>query len=388
MRVLFLVLPCLLGHVAAIYNPVTEYAGDAFFDKFAYYGNVDNTTWGNVTFLNQADATVQQLTFVNGAGNAIIKVDNTTTLTAGAPGVAVNRNSVRLTSLDSYGMGSLIIIDALHIPFGCSVWPSFWTVGIETEWPLSGEIDIIEAINDMNNNQVALHTVQGCAQQVLTPPAQTGHTVGTDCSVPEGCLVTESQPNSYGPGFAAAGGGVYALQMEVSGICLRPNVPPNIQSATTSTPIDTSTWGLPTAAYPAGASCNVTQFFPPQNLVLLTTLCGVWAGVPSIYTSTCHTPTGDCFTDNVLGNGSNYADAYWEIRYIRTYLSSSAVPSGAPSPTAGSPTAGDTTTVITSTVVKTGLPTVAPPASSAGTRRVWAPVWLLALVGSLLFFML
>jgi hypothetical protein len=115
-------------------------------------------------------------------------------------------------------MGSLIIIDALHIPFGCSVWPSFWTVGIETEWPLSGEIDIIEAINDMNNNQVALHTVQGCAQQVLTPPAQTGHTVGTDCSVPEGCLVTESQPNSYGPGFAAAGGGVYALQMEVSGI--------------------------------------------------------------------------------------------------------------------------------------------------------------------------
>jgi hypothetical protein len=46
MRVLFLALPCLLGHVAAIYNPVTEYAGDAFFDKFAYYGNVDNTTWG------------------------------------------------------------------------------------------------------------------------------------------------------------------------------------------------------------------------------------------------------------------------------------------------------------------------------------------------------
>lgn len=46
MRVLFLVLPCLLGHVSAIYNPVTEYAGPTFFDKFAYYGNVDNTTWG------------------------------------------------------------------------------------------------------------------------------------------------------------------------------------------------------------------------------------------------------------------------------------------------------------------------------------------------------
>lgn len=124
---------------------------------------------------------------------------------------------IRLTSLDSYGMGSLIIIDALHIPFGCSVWPAFWTYGIETAWPLSGEIDIIEAINNMDNNQIALHTVQGCTQQLFTPPAQTGNTLETDCSVPRGCIVAE-KADSFGPGFAAAGGGVFALQMEVSGI--------------------------------------------------------------------------------------------------------------------------------------------------------------------------
>ena len=39
-------LPCLLGEVSAIYNPLREYAGDTFFNQFAYYGNVDNTTWG------------------------------------------------------------------------------------------------------------------------------------------------------------------------------------------------------------------------------------------------------------------------------------------------------------------------------------------------------
>jgi hypothetical protein len=30
----------------AIYVPVRQYEGATFFDGWAYYGNVDNTTWG------------------------------------------------------------------------------------------------------------------------------------------------------------------------------------------------------------------------------------------------------------------------------------------------------------------------------------------------------
>jgi hypothetical protein len=91
-----------------------EYAGSTFFDRWDYYGYIDDTTWGkcssrrvflpsfllttmfvhigNVTYLDQADAVSNRLTYINAAQNAIIKVDNTTTI-ASAP--LVHRNSVR-----------------------------------------------------------------------------------------------------------------------------------------------------------------------------------------------------------------------------------------------------------------------------------------------------
>lgn len=98
------------------------------------------------------------------------------------------------------------------------MWPSFWTFGPETTWPGSGEIDIIEAINDMTNNQVALHTDVGCYQANVT--TQSGTTFNIDCSTASGCDVGENQPNSYGPSFTAAGGGVFALQLDASGIAM------------------------------------------------------------------------------------------------------------------------------------------------------------------------
>ena len=78
-------------------------------------------------------------------------------------------------------------------------------------------MDIIEAINLMPNNQVALHTTYGCFDNT-TSSSQSGTVLQNDCSVPEGCIVAENKPNSYGQTFAAAGGGVWALQMDVSGI--------------------------------------------------------------------------------------------------------------------------------------------------------------------------
>lgn len=111
------------------------------------------------------------------------------------------------------------------------VWPSFWTLGVGKEWPGAGEIDIIEGINMMGNNQIALHTDPGCFQG--QPPGQSGQTLEGDCSLDRGCIVAETKPNSFGRGFAQAGGGVYAVQMDVAGIfiwfwsvsCSPPGVP-------------------------------------------------------------------------------------------------------------------------------------------------------------------
>ncbi|KAF9035859.1 hypothetical protein BJ165DRAFT_1331829, partial [Panaeolus papilionaceus] len=93
-----------------------------FFDHWDFYGNVDNTTWGNVTYVDEPTARGQQLISTNGQGNAILRVDNFTTL---VPGELVNRNSLRLTTKDRFQIGSLIIIDVVHMPYGCSVSTHF-----------------------------------------------------------------------------------------------------------------------------------------------------------------------------------------------------------------------------------------------------------------------
>jgi hypothetical protein len=249
------------------------------------------------------------------------------------------------------------------MPYGCSVWPSFWTLGPESTWPGSGEIDIIEGINGMDHNQVALHTPVGCYQANVT--TQSGTTTDIDCSTDSGCLVVEDKPNSYGASFAAAGGGVFALLIDASGIYVwffsRPDIPAIIQQGSTSSQMDITSWGIPTAAYP-NTTCSIQENFPPQELILLTTLCGVWAGVPDIYKSTC---SGTCVA-NVIGDGSNYLDAYWEIKYIRAYLTaddplptsaSSSVP-GATSSTSSKqskPSAGTTKTTNSANILQSSI---------------------------------
>ena len=48
-------------------------------------------------------------------------------------------------------------------------------------------------------------------------------------------------------------------------------IPSDVSNSSTS--VDPSTWGTPSAAWPA-SSCNITQFFQPQQIVLDITLCG------------------------------------------------------------------------------------------------------------------
>ncbi|RDX50093.1 hypothetical protein OH76DRAFT_1349667 [Lentinus brumalis] len=290
----------------AAYNLVKEYSGTNFFDGWEFYGNYDNLTNGDVTYVDQANATASKLAFVNEAGHAIIKVDDTSFVPYNE-----KRNSVRIETKDYFPLGTVLVFDATHLPFGCSVWPSFWTKG--PNWPEGGEIDIIEAVNLMPANQMAIHTSTGCTQS------------GTDCSQGAGCTVGEKAANSYGSAFASAGGGVWATQFDTTGINIwfwsRKDVPSSLSSATDS--VDPSSWGTPSAQY-STSTCDVSKFFTPQQLVIDIALCGDWAGQANVYQQTCN---GDgsataCYIDNVINNGTNYADAFFEISYLKAYSSS------------------------------------------------------------------
>ena len=59
-----------------------------------------------------------QLAYVNDAGAAVIKVDNTTN---GEGDSTYGRASVKIYSNDSVSQGSLVVMDATHVPYGVSL---------------------------------------------------------------------------------------------------------------------------------------------------------------------------------------------------------------------------------------------------------------------------
>ena len=88
------------------------------------------------------------LTSVNDKGNAILRVDDTSTVVYNE-----KRYSVAINTTETYGPGNVFVFDAVHIPFGCSVWPAFWTAS--RQWPSGGEIDVLEQVNRETQNQMA-----------------------------------------------------------------------------------------------------------------------------------------------------------------------------------------------------------------------------------------
>ena len=85
------------------------------FDGWTYQNGIDTNTTGNVLFQSRSQAMQEQLTYVNPAGRAVIKVDNTTD---GHMDPTFGRPSVKLLSNATVSQGSLTILDAVHMPFG------------------------------------------------------------------------------------------------------------------------------------------------------------------------------------------------------------------------------------------------------------------------------
>jgi hypothetical protein len=149
-----------------------------------------------------------------------------------------------------------------------------WTYG--SDWPNGGELDIIEGANTAYSNLISAHTADGCAQEALSPAQQRGLFSGKqrnlDCAVGLDNIGCGYDPpaedgSSYGDGFNAAGGGVYAMQWDAEHIRVwhfpRGGIPADIEAGEPQP----ESWGLPQAVF-GGPSCEVDDYFKDMSLVI------------------------------------------------------------------------------------------------------------------------
>jgi len=239
-------------------------------------------------------------------------VDNFTYLAAGQP-----RDSVRISSKKQYN-GGLFILDVEKAPWGCGVWPAFWTVG--PNWPSGGEIDIVEGVHDYVHNQMTMHTAPGCvlANTTNNPFSGTVMTTTCDSSVNnnEGCAILDNSRASYGPQFNVLNGGIYAMMWTLDGINIwffhRASIPHDI---TDGAP-DPTGWGLPSAAL-SSQTCSPKKYFYNHSMVFDITFCGDWAGT-SYIAAGC---PGTC--SQRIMDPSNFINASWSINSLQVYRDAS-----------------------------------------------------------------
>ncbi|KAJ5157008.1 uncharacterized protein N7482_008108 [Penicillium canariense] len=313
MHVLSTLIPSLglLAHLStAAYTLQDDYGTtDSFFDNFDFYTDSDPTN-GYVNYLDRSSASSGRLISTSG-GSVYIGVD--TVNTASDPG----RSSVRLTSKNTYTHG-LVILDLEHMPGSvCGTWPAFWMLG--SDWPSNGEIDIIEGVNTQTNNQMTLHTSDGCS---INDSGFSGSAETTNCyveasdqSANAGCAIIGSSDQSYGDGFNKAGGGVYATEWTSSGISVWYFANASIPSDITSGNPDPSGWGTPSAAFTG--SCDIDSHFKNLQIVFDISFCGDWAG--DVWSSSsCASKDSTC-NSYVQNNPSAFQESYWSINSLKVY---------------------------------------------------------------------
>jgi len=294
-----------------------NYEGQSFFDNFEF-DTFNDPTHGLVDYVSRDDAFGAGLAYVRDDGVAIMKVDDTTQLNPGD-----HRKSVRIHTKKSWTQG-LFISDIVQMPYGCSVWPAFWSNG--PDWPQFGEIDVIEGVHNTTRNSMTLHTSPGCTlddsksnpDQGLKVADQTfqGNVQTTVCDANvafnTGCGIRDNGDNSYGVGLNNAGGGAYAVLWDDSGIRIwffpRGQIPDDIQSKNPNPDL----WPVPQAFFSAD-TCSMAEFFKDHVFIYNITLCGD-LGDATFSSAGCQGTCADTVADP-----ANMQFAKWKVNYFRVY---------------------------------------------------------------------
>ena len=167
------------------YKLVEKHVGETFFDYYDFYvGDDSGGSDGYQTYVSRNRA--EELGLINVDVSSVDHGDSadndikekyssvtlsssssasTTTTTTTTTTHITTRGKERIESLRLEGKtrfnSGLLILDVDHIPFGCGVWPAFWTAD-EPNWPNGGEIDILETFNQRTTTKTALHTSEFC----------------------------------------------------------------------------------------------------------------------------------------------------------------------------------------------------------------------------------
>lgn len=142
-----------------------------------------------------------------------------------------------------------------------------WTAG--ATWPGSGEIDIMEGVNENDAAEFTIHSGPGCS---VGDGEFSGKMTTSDCDVEaegqlpnEGCNVIGDNPASFGKNFNSNDGGVYAMEWTSDAISMwffpRGKIPTDVDG---NNP-DPSTWGKPMAQFKG--ACDIDQTVDEQHLV-------------------------------------------------------------------------------------------------------------------------
>ena len=190
------------------------------------------------------------------------------------------------------------------------------------DWPTNGEIDIVEGVNDQTANIMTLHTASGPIIH-SSSSSFAGQVATSDCDVnapnqPEnaGCAIHDDSDLTFGTGFNAAGGGVYATEWTSSFIKIwyfpRDSIPSDI-AASTPTPQDS--WGEPRSVFQG--DFNLDDHFKNLQIIFDTTFCGSWAG-PAWTSSSCAALAPTC-EEYVSNNPQAFTEAYWAINTLQVF---------------------------------------------------------------------
>lgn len=250
--------------IQARYVLIDEYRGEDFFDGFNFEDAPD-PTHGHVVYQGRPHAISSNLSYIGNDGIAYIQTD----FREKAP---LGRKSVRISTKKSYTRG-IFVLDAVHMPQGCGVWPAFWTTAIES-WPNKGEIDILEGVNLETDNAFTLHTGPGC--RMARYRKQKGNSESMDCDVKasnqwpnQGCGV--KTPESFGSAFNQKHGGVVVMQWTEDVIRTwifdRGVVPFDVSVDAPQPDLDVTKWGLPDATFDS-INCNIAEIFRDHVIII------------------------------------------------------------------------------------------------------------------------